>query len=393
MRVGSFSTRGIALFVFVLAVIAALFFIPEIIRFQKGLSADKKKPLVAAAVSQQVETVEVAKKEEIKDVTAPVVLKSQTPSIIDRFVSYFKSDRGITPVELRRATELAQSKIGSKNSLTTPQAISWASIRGPQSVANLKRAHDDSITLARSIPAKYPETTYALYAFAGGIKYVLGSAEKAMSAEKAFAFLVQLDQNVSETMLSEKVPAADYNVWSQISLGPLFARVRSMANKAKHQMPFNPQLRIVTLKVVQPGTTSRKFLENARSYIRLAGVVEGQDVQRVEVYQDGIRLKDRTLQKADKIGRKSFTVQGLEARGIYTFRAISKGGQTYTKSYNFYNRARQFPWLASKSGRFIIPYNNYDPRLDSLFLVADVDRQAPGVSFFSSAVGKDFATF
>jgi hypothetical protein len=399
MRVSAFNSRSIALFVFVAAIVAALFFIPEIIKFQKGLSHDRK------SVTPVVEKVSVAPEKSTTDskiadvarpaavAAAPVLSRTKAPSIVDRVMNYFKTDRGVTPAELRRSRDLANA--GVPNSAPSRVApISWEALRGSDSSVSMRKAHDDALALARALPAKFSDSTYALYAYAGGIKYVLGSADRAMSADKAFSFLVQLDRNVTAAFAAENVPTPEFNLWTQVSLGPVFARSASLANKSFQQRPFNPKLRIVAVRVIQPGTSTLKFIESAKAHLRLAGVVEGQDIKRVEVYRNGERLKDRTIQRPDRVGRRFFFIRGEEARGNYVIRVVDKGGQSYTKTYNFYNRARQFAWLPRKSGRFAIPYGDFDPRIDGFFLIRGAERRvSPGVSFFNSSVGNGFSRF
>lgn len=401
--VSGFNPRSLVLTVLVVAIIGGLFFIPEIIEFQGGLRGRKKQvaktPVVEERATERVETEPVSATEEI--IVPPVPGKSR--GLVDRFLAYFQGERGTSPAALRRAQERAERRYAVNDArLAIPMAeeapahqFSWKTIKTADSIASLKLAQKDSLNLARSFAGRYPETSQAIYAFASGIKFLLGgTAERSMSAHQAATFIQRLYQDVNNTLLRENATSGDYNIWTRITLGPAFSQNRMAQQQGDTQMPFNPQLRVVAVRVAQQGNKRRQFVENSATELALVAVVRGNDVKKVEIYRDDVRLKDRIPKTMDRSGYRYIFLTSPEARGVYTFRAVDYRGQTYTKSYNFYSVARRFPWAPRRGGRFIVPVGDYDPRLDRIYLAHAAERRAPGsVSYFTTIVGRDIARF
>ncbi len=389
----------------VVVVIAALFFIPEIINFQKGIVGTKKVAERTVTPKPIVEVVDPS--DAIEKVTPPLSAvrepKAKTPSLVDRIFAYFSSSRGMSPVEIRRQQELSGRdatfdkgravKAGAAN-VVGEEGITWKALKSTESVLALRKAHDDSVILAKSLPTRFSESIFALFNYASGIKYVLGGAEKSMDAQRAYRFLEELDATVSRTLLSERVPSSDYNSWTRISLGSVFANSRVIRSKATLQRPFNPNLRLVAVRIAQVGTRRKYFNEKAKAVLHLIASVEGSDIARVQAFRNGDPFPDRKLRHADRAGRRMFVLRGVEGRGIFVFRVTSKTGQIYMKAYNFYAQARKFQWDPRRDGRFVIPFGSGDPRLDSLFAIDSTpNREGNGITFFTSRVGNDVGKF
>ena len=408
MGVGGFNTRSIALTALVVVLIAGLFFIPEILSFRKSLSG------APGQQTAKVTTVTSEVKRESKAQAGAAVSGAETgaekageKSFIDRVMNYFKTEKGTSPVELResrqysvpRGLERSAKKAavqGGKAATAdfSDNGASWRGLKSKESVTSLRKAQQEALAIDKSLPSRYRESHQALLAYSSGIRFVLSGGDKSMDALKAFQFLEQLDAAVTDAMLKEKVPSADYNSWTRVSLGPAFAQSKILRLKGIRQKPFNPMLRVVSVRVQQPGNHQGKFVENGKAYLHVVGVVEGRDIARIEVYRDGWRMKDRQPRRPDRNGLRYFFIRGQNARGDYTFRVLDRGGQEYIKVYNFYNRMRAFPWFSRRGGLFVLPLGSFDPRLDRLFaLRGGTLRKDAGITYFTSAVGKDFATF
>jgi hypothetical protein len=406
------NTRGLFLVALIGILVVAILFIPELVDIQSGirsLAGDKKEKKTETQVL--VNSVDEEKQSAVTNDQAPTVVQKvkseEEAGFFDRILNYFKSDAGTTPAELRSARDASRGEnqrkgvvVDVSSTAKQPKAkaldeITWASIKSRESVRSLKKAAEDAQTLATTIKeSRYPETVNSLYAYASGIKFVLTANEKEMSAERAFSFLEQLDNEVTTAMRRENVPGSLYNTWIRVTLGPVFSRSVSQIRKSSGQMPFKPNLRAIMVSVVQPGNSKANWVENGRAYLHFIGAVEGRDVARVEVYRDGFRLKDRVPRRPDNFGLRYFFIRGQNARGVYTFRVVSATGQTLTKSYLFYNNARSFRWLGKSRGQFLIPYGPYDPRLDNLFVYGDIERRgATASTFFTTSVGDGIGRF
>ncbi len=408
MGVGGFNTRSIGMTALVVVLIAGLFFIPEILSFRKSFSGGTTAP--STKVAAPIPETKSAEVKRLLPAAAAEVTKVEAPaaeSFLNRVVSYFKTEKGTSPVELRQSQQYsvprgmeqsAKRSVGSSTKAGMVEAlddgVTWRRLKSKDSLASLRTASEQAVALAKGLPSRYRESGQALYAYAGGIKYVLSNAENNMEAGKAFRFLEQLDAAVTDAMLKEKVPSADYNSWTRITLGPAFAQSTLLRMKGFRQKPFNPNLRVVSVRVQQPGNYQGKFLANGRAYLHLVGTVEGADVDHIEIYRDGMRLRDRKPRHADRTGLRYFFMRGQNARGQYLFRVMDRGGQEFTKIYNFYSRVQSFPWSCRRGGMYIFPLGEGDPRMDRMFVVrGGLLRREGGITYFTTAVGKDFATF
>ncbi len=386
---GGGNAKGIALFILVLLFAIGLFFIPEIIDFQRGLKKAKN------GLTEESAAVISEESQSKKGLLESIKGLFRSP---ERKADFQESSRqSISRTEQRNESTGIRDKRGVKEKSALPGAlkdgVTWNALKSKASMQALRTAEANALALTKVIPQKFVASRNALFVYASGLRFVLSGGEKSMDALQAFRFLEQLDSNVTETMLRERVAASEYNSWMRVSLGPVFQESRYVRSKQMRQAPFNPQLQLVAVQIAQPGTKTRKWIEGGPAYVHFAGLLVGRDINKVYLYRNGEFIASRVPRSANRFGQRLFKYTGGNARGVWTIKVVEKGGQTYEKSYVFYQRARAFPWLGRKKGVFAIPFNSFDPRIDALFTYSSGQRNKQFGSYFSHSVGDGFSTF
>jgi hypothetical protein len=150
-------------------------------------------------------------------------------------------------------------------------------------------------------------------------------------------------------------------------------------------MPFNPR---ITMEYV--GVRQLDPNEQGPAYLDFRGFLFGKDVERVEIYHNGVNVGQLGLGEPDpETGRRYFSYMLADAKGLYTLVAHDVHGEKHKKSYEFFSRT--VGRARNDYGTYVVPYNSeeigtFDPRLDRLF------RGGPGSSGDGTSASA-FATF
>ena len=358
----------------VLLVVVGLFFIPELIDFQRSLSGAKKE-IPPAAVSTIAPLTEEMKA--VEELTP-----EKGPGIFDRITDMannFWEDSFGEPVWKKKAERGGHSGSESAKrqnlaleagSILGGQSISWNMLHSSESTGVFKSALRDAQKLAKALPEQYQESRYALLNFAGGISRVLGANDKTMSAEDAVAYIEHLDMAVTDALLRERVERSDFVKWAEVSLEPVLSQGRSQRYKTRALPSFDPRLSLTEVLVKQkPGPQSR-FDPRGKALVRFEGYVMGRDTETIFVTINGREVRKVSLRKRpDAQGRRSFKVPPMNARAIIGLNIYDKDGARYSRFYDFYRVASRFHWDADHGGAFVLPFEEGDPRVDWIFRI------------------------
>lgn len=382
-------------------VVMALFFIPEIIGFQRSFrgssslssvdststhSVKREVPVVEGELSQP----ETSPLEEVSKLVnyratipnAPLTSASQPvsqpqlsegganvdPNLLAKCVATLSE-----PVEKKAERNLSQSP------------LTWDKIKSPESQEVLRRAQGEALAISRALPPKKTETRYALITFANAVNAVLTGADQFSSPDEAIGYVETVDQAVTKAIFREGVERADYMRWQQVSLGPELRTSRVARTKAQYQMPFNPR---VTLEYV--GVRQLEPNIEAPASVDFRGYMFGKDIVKVQLRWKNRDLGELGLSEPDpNNGRRYFAYTLTDARGIYTVIAKDSNGDKFEKSYEFFPHAAGYP--KNYEGFFEVPYNSTewgesDPRIDKLFRV-------PGPRTSDGTNSSSFSTF
>lgn len=369
LRITGISAQSFLLMGLVIILVVALFFIPEIIDFQKSLSNSDSQ---VASTKSTVTSEEPDQTIVIPPDSGPL---GEITALLDgNYIEQLKAKR-IIQTNLR-----GTAKVG-------PQQLAWDTIRNPGSADVLRNAEREAMAMVKELPEKFSATRFALFNFVNAVRMVLQNGEHSMTPEDAIQYVEFARIAVTRAMERENVERAIYNRWVSLSLGPVIDRARGF--DLDNPKPFNPQLTLTWVSVYKPGNNYGRWVDHAPVYMSFRGYVVGRDVDRIEFYLNGNRVGKAIPTTPDQYGRRIFRYGQANGRGVYTLRVYDKFGQIYVKTYNFYPRVRALPW---KRGSFAVPkVAPTDRRLDRFFTFRG--GQVLGVSspeFFSSTEMEQF---
>ena len=355
VRSSGFSFKGVLFTGIGIALIVALFFIPEIIQFQRsGSGTDSQK---SASGMKTLQTAAVSIPKDPKDSQLNRIASLIDSGYLDRMGS--KPAPESKPGDPKAAN--ANSKTEGKAANQKETGISWKGLKSKDSRMAMKRAHDEILNILRSLPADRKGSRFALLNFANGLEQVVdGGMDKTVPAPEALAQLENLHSACIKEFLREGVDQVSYKRFVAVSFGPAISKY---SIKLSGQLvPFNPQLTLINLDM-----SSRRGKDaNAPVMVAFEGFVVGDDVDRIEMVSGGIRFDDIIPRKVESSGYRKFKTKRFELTGKVLLKVFDNRGRVYQKLYSFYPRARIFE---SRNGRFMIPktVSEYDNRLDRFF--------------------------
>ena len=366
----SSNRKNLILTVCVVLVVVGMFFIPELIDFQRNIGSAKSsvtdEPLsedqyaLTTAKETTGESLEVAGESPLANISRMI-----DSGYIDRAAKKSTEQRSGGSTSSEGAV---QEPTTDSLALTTlsQRALTWETFKSDSVSGALGRARTASLELLKDVPGDDEATRFALYNLANGIKVVRDGGEPGMSAEMAYSYLESLDATVTRAMVREGVARDLYKRWQDISLGELFSSSRLARAKAQYEVVFNPGLSLEKIRVFKPGAT---FRETGKVYVNIEGYVRGNDIKRIAAYQDGVFKRNLTLYNPDRDGIRRFAWLGRNARSVLTIVAYDKYGESFEKSYRFYPLAKRFRWTPRDQGTFLINFRSglIDPSVDRYF--------------------------
>ncbi len=394
---------GMILAVVVLGVLISLFFIPEIIEFQRSFSSSGQKSAATKGTASALEEEEATKLAGIEADTSPGML-DQLSSILDEPLDTAEE---IGPEA--RASLASPAKSGKKRALTPREKsteITWDRIKSSESRDALLKARKSAIDIALKIKDNNSSSRYALFNFANGVDFVLEQASQTLSAREATRYVNALDQSVGRAMNQEQIDRSLALRWSKVTLGPVVS-----PKEGRFEMrPFNPQLTVTWVKLTQ---RPRNGSPDPRGILRaqVGGYMIGDDIASLEFVNPSGSVERRIkITNSSKDGGYRFFRLDVLGNTPCILRVRDKYGMVYQKTYDFYGGSKAFPF---NHRRYELPFRmsfasparfqpeDIDPRLDNYF-VAGVWRgteqqlrigRTGGDGLAYSAQGQLFSTF
>jgi hypothetical protein len=360
---------NVALTVIVFGVVIGLFFIPEIIGFQRKKSVEYSEPAeVVVAETEPMASLGPDSTSAIETVTRSV----ESPLLtISRLLEQPKAAiEGPTASEseqelvARCVAQLSETPERKVEKALSGSPLTFEKIKSPEAIALFDRARNDALTLASSLPKKNDSTRYALFSYASALSAVSFNPGQFGEAADAISFIESLDSAVTRAMFAEGIDRTDFLRWSAISLGEELKVSRSARLKNQYNMPFNPRLALTTVWISHPGDLYGRYKESNPAYIRLEGFVVGKDAQRVEIWSNGKQVGTYILGEPDPVTkRRNWNYGQGDGKTPYLIRVVGQNGEVFERNYNFYPKARVLPWV-STSGLYAIPYNMVENKVN-----------------------------
>ncbi len=379
----------------VLLLVLALFFIPELVNFQKTLSVDH---VVGSQVHKAQQDLAALNSGLSQDSRATDQEERSTSLLgmnpLDE-VSAMLNPGYIEQVRAKKVVQTMPKTPGKVESRDGIPKLSWDTLRSSASTSQMQQAENEAALIAKQLPPRAAASRFALLSFASSLRVVRNGAEKVMQPVEAVRYVDYTRLAVVRSMEQEGVDREFYNRFVTLSLGPVLDAQRGVGI-ADVPKVFSPNLALTRVSVFRSPTRGRRFVEegSARVLVGFSGYVVGREVRQIEIYQNGIRL-DRVIPgRADSEGIRTFRYSRRnqkDGRGIFTLRITDQFGQVVERSYAFYPKARQFSW--QRGGYFEIPrVEPGDHRLDRFFAYGrDALVMAAGMGAFDG--GADIERF
>lgn len=370
--------KNIFVSMMLLALVVSLFFIPELISLYRSFSSGNSK---APIIAQKSTTEAKSNKAPIKNVSNEIP-KNNLDKIFNLVSEgYLENPAGDKQAKASLNPQSLDPKVIQN---LGDKTITWDLI-STNSVRNAFRdAQRSASTILKTMPEKYQQTRFALISFINGSGWIQRAEKSSTSAEKALAYIEQLDTEVTMSMIRESVDRSDFIAWSKVSLGPLLSGSRAIRMKSRMEMPFNPRLTLASVELRRPPRSEySKYFARGRdipTLVRVSGFIIGKDTNKLVLIKNGRRATRVSLKsKPDEEGKRMFRFSANRGEGLFTLRAIDKDGNIVDNIYSFFPRADMFP--RRKNNSLMLPirsvtdpkdfsFGEVDPRLDRFFKVA-----------------------
>ncbi|MBX7143998.1 MAG: hypothetical protein K1X79_06065 [Oligoflexia bacterium] len=361
----------------VVGVVFALFFIPEIIGYQKSHDRVAQRFQSVPGTEQVLNETEAVRLPDVgpSAIQAERSAQVQEPPLaaISRIMEEGRAS--LKPeVPSETADPEAVAKCVAATIKDTPEKkaekvlsevpLTFDKIKSQDAKYLLNKARGDALTLLTTIPKTSVDTRFALYGYVSALGAVLANPEEFGEATDAIAYVERMDQTVTRAMFRERVDRSDYLKWASISLGDELRVSRNARTKSQYRMPFNPRFTISSVEIRQPAGLGGGFDEKAPVYINFEGFVVGKDVTKFEIYHDDKLVSDAAPLDPDALtNRRMFSYTLGDGRGTYTFKVYDDQGNQFVRSYAFYPKVRSYPWKAD-TGLYTLPFKNEGERID-----------------------------
>ncbi len=358
----------------VLLLVTGLFFIPELVDFQRTLGGAGAKRAVPSAETEVVSSAERA--------VAPDRVVAPKESSLAQLASLIEG--GYLEQLRAEANSRRAQQSGSRTGLPMPPGVSdaeiraaqvfgrrplsWNDIKEPDASSYLNNARGKTIELYRLVSDATPESKVALLNFLSGLQMVLQGGDGMMTVEQGLKWLEGLDNTVTKAMVREGIERATFMQWRQVSIALALQGSRAVRLKQQYYVPFNPRLTLAVVQMSKAGDGAGRYIDDD-SPVRLdfGGYVVGRDIEKVELFIDGQNAGPMQLSEPDSRGRRYFSWLLGNARQLHTIRVVDTYGESFERHYSFYPRVRRFAW--NKDGRWLIPVARTleDTSIDRIF--------------------------
>lgn len=276
-----------------------------------------------------------------------------------------------------------QKSAGESEGDITFSVQTWQGLHSKEGREHLTKARSQAQELAGKLRERNRRTRHALFNYIAGIDLILGnSSSDQFTATEAVEYLETLDRAVTRAMVTDGASRADRIDWSQVSLAPVLNRSRADALKQRAIPPFSPSIRLVYLRMYQPGVSGVDPRQPA--YVEATFVVSGRDVRGIHLLRNGLSLyPDLLMEKIpyNEHDRKVMINWPIELHGRYSLLALAHDGSESQVVYDFSKALTAFKWQYSYEIGGVIPQMpfllqdstipgrrlRYDPRLDAFF--------------------------
>jgi hypothetical protein len=249
--------------------------------------------------------------------------------------------------------------------------VNWKVLQNPKVLKPLEGAVKDGTKLLKILGQEYPRSRFALLNYITALSGLLKKNVPGTDFKEMLQYIGVLDVRVTQSFIEERISRTEYLLWRAISVGP-FVEMAGGRNDFGYDPPFKGDV-ILTELAVTVAITRR----NARVFhLRVAGVIEGKEARRIEVYKGKEVIKAIELPmpsiRNGKVNYRKFGFGYTDTSGsqLYTFRVLDERGYKFQKTYSLVAAAMsKFP--TGRNGALIIPAVRNSRPFDRPSLILD----------------------
>ncbi|MCO6430224.1 MAG: hypothetical protein J5J00_05135 [Deltaproteobacteria bacterium] len=342
--IANFSLRGILPLLLLIGCIAALFFVPDLLKVSEHRPSDAVPyPSKAAAVRSQ---------KQVAPAESGTTYRSPLDSLLE---SMSKTDSRAQKAELQ---------------LPAADPVSWELLRSEGAQNAVQNARAEAQAILSKLDERRSNSRHALFNLISVLDLVSGDASRLITAPEAAEQIETADLAVAAALQEDGVDRSVYQRWMKVSLAPALQSHRVDRIKFQQLRPFDPNLRL-TMVLVSKIDPRPNTYDRVQSRLEMNGVVEGSDIQRLRLFRNGRFVQEVAFGLPDEEGLRHFSLARDVAYGVWTFKAYDGEDGQYEKSYRFFPVVERFPRdVFNYVLPFVDPYIP-DPRLDKLFAVSE----------------------
>lgn len=339
------SRANLAISGVVLLLIAALFFVPELIDLQSRLGGSS-------------ETSPTREREEaiVTPSTARELAAASSPlsAVLD-----LVRTGSFQPQSAQRSETAADASLA---------APSWDLIRSREVSETLRASRARAQEILQALPSRDSQLGIALLTYINGVNGILNGTDQYLEAGEAVRYLRSLDAAVTRALVGAGAERGLLTAWREASLGPLISQAEKARRASVLTSAFNPQLQLVTLGLTKVATPDGTLRGPRPFKLRVGFRARAEDVKQIVVYEGDDLVGELPLYPADAEGRVYGDMIELDGTRVITVRVLGHEKEVFQRSYLFYPQADLFPWDPA-SGNYSFPHKGriLDPGLDGLF--------------------------
>lgn len=381
---------GVTLAIFILLA-AGLFFIPEIIHFQRSLRGVPA-PTATPSPDEQEELVDSIKETERTTEGGSGTITDNVLDLGDtrgkeKLTSILgKIETGEVEFEPPPSEVDIESLPPEKREVAMilrKEKIVWGTLNLRPVRRVIASVQREALAMIKELPLDAKRARTALLNYSNALSAMVKGESKVVDPKDYLEYLTALDQEVTLALEEDRVQEPTYRRWRSATLVPILDQ-STASMRLKYAPPF-------TVDLVLTGLDLRYQPVNKRSAhsVRVTGVVNGIAATEVKLLQNRVLINSTLLVANAERKGFSFAIPPFVGDPLFTLRVTDEFGRYLSKSYRFIKRGGRF-MVDKATRRYVIPpLPRFGPReiiprtIDNAFRVGG----ASGSALIPSASG------
>lgn len=407
----NFNPRDTFIGAIVVALIAGIFFVPELARLVKrSMNQDGSKKVEIVAENQEKETTQTTNKVKTKlksEVTKnssdqgssdqaqsdqkqdlkAALKNSDNP--LDQVLYKFDKNRYNTQQKILETQEKVETKskkapvsffdrlfgrskgnVGEKSSgakepsvygkkkkdpqkelekIFSSGEVTWKTLKLKEVATAIKEAQKKAVTIAKQLDTSSETSIQALDKYIKSLYKLQSGAFENFKAKDVVTFIATVDMNVTRALAKDKINRGIYVQWLQVGLDPMLRSTEAPQLKRQLLPVFRVDVLLTKVRAYDVIRKNKytKRVERVKSGISVSGEIKGSDATELEIFQNTELLRRIKLK---------FNKKNLDKPKKFSFRYYNTGDKNSLAS-NFVIRVKD------ATGNYYQKLYRFDPRI------------------------------